>query len=180
MWAPKISKWYKVDTESYKIIFGEGKERFEDVMSESESITNKAIKMLTIAGAIGSFSLTLILKNSVPQLFSIVLLIVFFGLFGVIVKLIFPKKIKNRGFSPQYSFVEMLDDPDDKDYQQQLVYYNLICMLQENITYMIIKNKSRARYYIAAIVLLCVFGISTVGMSLYYLPPLVDKVPCSV
>lgn len=44
-WLPPIDKWYNVGKEAYEIIYAEAKERFEDIISESESIANKSITM---------------------------------------------------------------------------------------------------------------------------------------
>lgn len=45
---PKINNWDKISHEAYKFMFDQAKARFEEIISESEVITERSIKLLTI------------------------------------------------------------------------------------------------------------------------------------
>ena len=55
----KITKWHNVNLDTYIIIYGLAKERFDDIVSEVESVTDKTIKMITGLLALVSFLLAI-------------------------------------------------------------------------------------------------------------------------
>ncbi|HYG17207.1 MAG TPA: hypothetical protein VEC12_15730 [Bacteroidia bacterium] len=148
-WKPdNINKWYNIKKEPYELIFKEGKERFEDLMSESESITNKSIKMLTaivaVNGALGAF----IVDKNLPLTFWLFILTGAFAIEVLILyKLIAPKKIIFRGAPPDKSIPIEFDSKDDKDKQIELFYYHNIVMLKHSIDEMEINNTTRQQLY---------------------------------
>lgn len=168
-WKPDFEKWYNVDKEAYKFIFDQAEKRFEDISSESESITNKSIKMLTAVVAMFAFFVGFVLQKKMP----IGNYAIFIGLFVVnvvgILFLIFPKEGKQRGIPPKTLIPSKLDT-EVKEHQGEMLYYSAIVILQENIRFMLDRNKSRGKLYlISLIVAVCVFvsGVATIVISLY-------------
>jgi hypothetical protein len=146
-----ISKWYNVDVEVYKIAFDLAKERFNDILAESESITDKTIKiisgLLVFTGFFASILFNkedlikdhrdLLVWSSTPIIVNLIMLCL----------LLFPKKIRNRGLPPLVSFVKGFDDEENHGFQQQLMYFNCLSIFQANTDFMIIQNESRAKIY---------------------------------
>lgn len=160
-WLPPIKNWYKVSKEAYSLIYQQAKERFEDVMSESESITNKSIKMIfglaAFLGGIIGFYKGNDLATRYMGVFFIFILIEAILLFILIV----PKDVRWRGLSPKKSIPENLDSEDDREHQTELVYYYSISILQDNIDFMIEKNTKRALIYKIALILFLMIFAST-------------------
>ncbi len=146
-----IHKWYDIEIEAYKVAFDLAKERFDDILAESESITDKTIKMISgILIFTGFFTSILFSKenlirdhtdlltwSAVPILIDIVVLCL----------LLFPKKANNRGLPPIVSFVKDFDNKENTGFHQQLMYYNCLSVLQANIDNMISLNEKRAKIY---------------------------------
>lgn len=154
-WSPDFKKtWYKVNKEAYKIIVTEAKEKMEDTLSESESITNKSIKMITALVVMFGFYIGFFVQNHLKFDSSIPFLLPFFIIGCGIIYLIFPKKIRGRGFEPKELIPKELDAEEDKEYQEEILYYALIEKLQEDIDFMNNKNMHRARIY-----LFCMIGM---------------------
>ncbi|WPU98602.1 hypothetical protein SNE26_21515 [Mucilaginibacter sp. cycad4] len=167
----KIGIWHHVNESTYILVFNLAKERFEDILGESESITNKAIKIETgLLAFIGFFvgyfftnqnlivnHVALISWSGIPVFLEVTLLAF----------LIFPKKVKNRGLPPEVSLVENIDSPEDKKNQRQLVYYNCIVALQENIDFMLVKNENRAKIYTIALSLFLLLVIYIPALTIF-------------
>jgi hypothetical protein len=161
-WIPDFKKWYDVSKDAYIIINNEAKSRMEEVLSESESITNKSIQFIAAIIAISGFFFKTFIDAKIP-LSNNWWLVVFFvipsSLFSI---LLFPKEVRSRGFQPKEFIVENLDNKDDVGYQEQIIYYNSIVNLQANIEFMMKKNTERAKLY--------KFGLlSTIVMFIAYI-----------
>jgi len=156
-WVPPIESYYKVEADAYKIIFDRAQERFEDVMTESESITEKSLKMLTWLGALAGFLVGVEVKKEIGTP-SIILSLVFFAIEAILLLLlIIPKQIKNRGLPPSVGMPAKLDT-EEKEHQVQLVYFLHIVKLQDNVSFMIARNSRRVRLYRVAQIMIFVLG----------------------
>jgi hypothetical protein len=167
MWKPPVKHWHKVPIDTYKFIYDEAKVRLEEQLSESESITNKSIKMLTAAGALFGFFIGFLLKDTINWYY-----LTGYGLFYLIelfllYKLIAPKDVRWRGLSPEKSFQENLDSSEDAGYQTQITYYTAIGIIQSNISFMAAKNKGRLDDYKNAMILLLALIIATVAFVVW-------------
>ena len=155
-WMPPIKKWYNVKKGAYALIHKEAKERLEDVLSESESITNKSIKMITALAAFLGFFIGLVVNNK----WQIGYLSVFFIIVLVdaimLYILIAPKYVKWRGLSPKISIPNNFDADEDKEFQEEMIYYTSIVVLQDNIDFMLKRNNERASLYKWALLLFLV------------------------
>jgi hypothetical protein len=165
----KINKWYNVSAEAYKIIYELATNRFEDVLSESESVTEKSIKMITAILVFVGFFTTLLINEHLNKIYSNISLLAWSGGFiflviSLLVFLLFPKTIRNRGLSPKTSIIDGLDNEEDRDYQTQITYYNAISQIQNNIDFMVDANKTRHSLYTIALILSI--------LILVYIPPL--------
>lgn len=146
----RLGKWSEVQEESYELIFSEAKERFEELHSDSESMTNKSIKMLStiilVTGVTGG-----ILRSNAPSCWVWIITVLYLGLiiydFYLLLKLISPKQIIPKGAPPEKSIPDDLSNPDDQGYQIKLFYYHNILMLQRSIDKMEILNSGRSVLY---------------------------------
>jgi len=153
----KIGKWYNVDKEVYVIIFELAKQRLDDLLDETESVTSKSIKITTgLFAFVGVFAgylsanekyivdnTSLLTWSCLPVFVNIVLL----------VWLILPKNTANKGLAPEVALVDNFDSPEDSKNQMQLLYYNCIVVLQDNIDETVKRNQSRSKIYVAALCL---------------------------
>lgn len=168
-WKPGIV-WHKVSIEAYQVIYEQAKERYEDIMSESESITNKSIKMILALTAFTGFILDFIIRNQfqvnvlVYCLAPIILCDVW-----LLYRLILPKHITNRGLPPDLTINKDLDDDENRNHQLALTYYTSITLIQRNIYFMIDKNASRAKKYRYALTLFLIVFIASSAIVLNYI-----------
>ena len=152
-WLPDFNKWYQIDKDAYKLIFQQAEKKLEDVLSESESLTDKSIKMVMAVVAMFAFFLGFIIQQHIPLGYNSIFIVLFLlNVFGIIF-LIFPKEVKRRGFSPQVFIPNNLDNEEDKGFQEEILYYNGIVLLQENIEFMRDKNNYRARIYLYCLIM---------------------------
>lgn len=169
-WKPDFEKWYNVDLKSYEFIFNQAEKKHEEVLSESESITNKSIKILSSLIALLSFFIGFLIKSEIEMNYWIVLFILFSMInISLYVYLVFPKKIKGRGFSPKDLLPEKLDSEEDKGFQEHLLFYTAILKIQDNIDSVRQKNKDRASIYFMSILLsmiLFFIGLIVITISL--------------
>lgn len=161
-WYPDFHKWYNVETGAYKIVFEQAEKKMEDVLSESESITNKAIKMITAVAAMFAFFVGFLIQKNIPIGYNVIFIIVFIVNVTGILFLIFPKEVRGRGVSPKKLLPEKLDNEDDKGFQEQMIYYSGIVILQDNIDCMIGKNTTRAKWYLVWLIVTLVLLVSGV------------------
>lgn len=146
----KGAKWYDIEIEAYKIIYDNAKDKFEDVISESESITNKSFKIISAAAIVAVFSFNQLNRYIAKYwLFplEIILAILFISIGLILMGLLFPKEIRGRGIRPTISIPAELSNGLNTKIQDKMVYYNIISIIQENIEIMIHKNTQRAIYY---------------------------------
>ena len=168
-WKPDFEKWYNVNKEAYKFIFEQAEKKLNDVLSESESITDKSIKMATAVVAMFAFFVGFLIQKKVPIGYNSTFIFLFVVDVCAIIYLIFPKEVRGRGLAPKILIPPKLDDKEDKDFQSEMLYYRAITTLQDNIDFMRNKNSCRANVYlvclIMALVLFCV-GASFIAISL--------------
>ena len=159
-WQPDFKKWYNVNKDTYKILFEQGEKKMEDVLSESESITNKSIKMIIAVTAMFTFFVGFLIQKNIPIGYNAIFILVFVLNVTGILFLIFPKEVRGRGLSPKILLPKNIDDEDDKEFQEQIVYYSGIIILQDNIDFMIEKNTKRATWYLAMLIVTLVLLVS--------------------
>lgn len=76
--------------------------------------------------------------------------------------LIASKKIKNRDLSPSVAIPNDLDT-EEPEYQIQVVHFQPIVILQDNISAMLRKNANRAQLYRWALIILIVLAAAMAG-----------------
>jgi hypothetical protein len=170
-WTAKINKWENVSVEEYKFIFEQGKEKLNDVLTETESITDKSIKIGTAVVAFLGFYLGLVIQNHLFNSHKFLVIITFiFSIINlfVVIKLIFPSLISNRGCSPDASTTPDFDNDEDKGYYLQKLYYNSIGILQDKIDNTITRNSRRISIYKVALGSFALFLIF-MGISLSFI-----------
>lgn len=171
-WKPDFT-WHKIEINAYKFIFEQAVKKHEEFLSESESITNKAIKMIVALVVMFSFFVNFIVQQKIPIGYNAVFFILFIIVVVAVMSLIAPKEVKTKGFVPSELLPKELDSDADKGLQEHLLYYSAICKLENDIQIMRVKNKERARQYklclIASIVLFSVGAIIIIAAIMNYL-----------
>jgi putative Mn2+ efflux pump MntP len=153
-------KWFEIDEEVYKAVLASAKERFEDVSSESESITNKAIAMIALVPAFGGYILARLVDNT--HYLIIVAAVVLIIIEAVLLyKLIKPKTVRRRGIAPEASIHKDLNESDNSEFQIELTYFTAISVIADNTAVMTSLNEERIKYYGWAVgIFLMLFGLS--------------------
>jgi len=168
-------KWYELTENSCKLIYDEAKARFEEFASESESITNKSIKILSVTFSLAAFLLAYAFSHSANIISFIILgiaVIIFVWELVLLFVLIAPKDVRFRGVDVGVSFKKEIMDEENKEYQIQATYFTVIKALKENADFMFDKNNTRASKYETALVLLFTFVLligTYIGITLSHL-----------
>ncbi len=153
-WIPDFEKtWTKIKLETYKLIYEKASERFQEVLDESESITNKSTRVLVAVSAVIAFSITYLQKDNLSMYVLIPMTIIAIIDFILIVYLLHPRDIIDKGFRPDELIPVNLAAPGDKDHQEQILYYSMVVLIQSKITFMVNHNRSRSRFYFATMIL---------------------------
>lgn len=109
-WKPDFEKWYNVNKDAYKFIFEQAEKKLNDILLESESITDKSIKMVTAVVAMFTFFVGFLIQKHVPLGYNSVFIGLFIINVSAIIYLIFPKEVKGRGLAPKILIPLKLDD----------------------------------------------------------------------
>jgi hypothetical protein len=168
-WKPDFEKWYNVNIDAYKFVFEQAEKKLEDVLSESESITDKSIKMVAAVVAMFAFFVGFLIQKKIPIGYNAIFIILFILNVTGIIFLIFPKEVKGRGFVPSELLPEKFDNHEDLKVQVELLHYCGVVKLEEDIQLMRRKNASRSKLYLVCIILallLFVFGTTFIVVSL--------------
>lgn len=156
----KIKNWHEVKLESYKIIIDLAKERFSEVVSESESITDKSFRILGIIGAyftvlgyyVSSNKQVLEFVNIPIAVIVFVFMLISLTSIFWFFKLILPKFVINKGLPPLVVMPDHVDSKDDFEHQEKMLQYNIVVSYQNNIVYMSSQNEKRAKVYTKALI----------------------------
>jgi hypothetical protein len=164
-WDDIVKDWEKVPVEAYQFLFSQARDRYEEVMSESESITNKAIKLTTISiAAISGFVSYKFTENPNPG-FVVLLSFLFVGDLICLGVLLFPKRIIQRGSPPNETFIDYLDNSELEEQEKtKLVYYHELKRYQKNMAIMEKRNSDRHWFYGIALCLTIVTTVITAGV----------------
>lgn len=146
-----IDNWSNVEKETYEIALRLGQERFSERVSESESVTNKSIKMLILNVSLFGWFVGLSFSQHI-QIGLLSLLSVFFTLF-LLIGLIMPKSVRDKGISPSILLPDLFDKRHKGKEQIKLIYFNALSIIQQNIDIMSQLNSQRASKYKFALIL---------------------------
>jgi len=167
MWKEIAKDWEKIPPDTYKFLFSQAKERYDEIISESESMTNKAVSLTTISIAALTAFVGYNFKVK-PEACSVTILGALYLLnIIVLAKLLFPKNIIMKGSPPNEIFNDYLDNPqylpEDKI---AIVYYHELVRYQERMDIMTKKNKIRQAFYATAVCLTIAVSVITAGVIL--------------
>lgn len=152
----RLDSWDKIDKDTYKFILDQAKERLGYLKSEEESITDKSIKMLTVTVTfIGLFIGILVKEARGVELYKILIVATCTtSLIVYLVLLIKPKETKSLGLAPLNILVENFGK-GRKAYFEAKAYYVAIVTIQDNINFLMAKQRKRSKYYYTALILFC-------------------------
>ena len=154
IWNDIAKDWEKIPLDTYKFLFEQTKDRYEEVMSESESVTNKSITLISISGAIVTGFVGFKFQANPPLSWVIILGILYLSNFICLIKLLFPKKVVLRGSPPNEIFIDYFDHPDLLENEKtSLAYYHELIRYQERINEMDMRIARRQNFYRIALLL---------------------------
>lgn len=165
-WKNIVQEWQDISLENYKFIFERCEKRFDEILSESESIANKSIKLLSaVVLSIGFFT-TVKFDNLCLCLITFLFILYSVDIF-LLVKLLFPKNIICKGSPPKEIFhrgIEVAPDnsPLTKEEKLVVVYYSELLRIQQGIDKNTIQNHNRHLLYMASILLSAIILIADV------------------
>jgi len=167
LWNDIVKDWEKIPLESYKFLFSQVKERFDEVLSESISVTEKSINLTKVTVAAIAGFLGYNFKANPNIACTIILCILFLLDFICLIKLMFPKGVIFKGSPPIEIFNEYLDNPIyTQEEKITIVYYHELIRYQERIDWMNSKNNERHCYYGVALILTILVSVLTAGIIL--------------
>lgn len=168
-WDTIAKEWDLVPVEAYKFMFSQVKDRYDDILSESVSITDKSIKILTISiGGLSVLAGYFIKNNDVCLGALIPLGMFYFANFALLILLMFPKPVPLKGSPPKEIFINSLDNTtyvaDDKI---SVLYYNELIRYQGRIDFLNSENNKRQENYRAVLVLtiICIVYTTIIVMQ---------------
>ena len=60
-----LENWNKIPTETYKEIYAEAKVRYDELMSQSQNVTDKMIRMIIVTAALAAWNAMLNLLKTI-------------------------------------------------------------------------------------------------------------------
>lgn len=166
-WNDILEEWDTFPIDAYKLMFSEVKENFEERSSDSESITNKSIKILALSS---SFLVGLLGYTSSQDIYLCLLClfclaIPYFIILLLSIKLMFPKNIQFRGTLPSDIMVNVYDNKEyEESDKEKLLYYNTIKQYQYSIE--IFDEKLKKRHCFYKLLLASVFFLFIISLLL--------------
>lgn len=172
IWKDIVKDWEKVPLEAYKFLFSQAKDRYNEFMLESESISNKAFTLATITVAAISGFASYKFTGNPNHGFLIILISLFVGDLFCLGLLLFPKNILQRGSPPNEIFIDYLDNAELVDDEKtKLIYYNELKRYQEKMNAMEKVNRYRHWFYGIALCFTILATIITGGLILSTIYP---------
>lgn len=165
MWPDIVKEWDKLPVAAYQFIFSQTKERYDEVISESESITEKAFKLISISGAFAAGVVSLAFKTNPQFNYTVILVVFYLANFTCLIKLLFPKQVIPKGSPPNEILIDYLDDASyTEEDKTRASFYQELIRYQERIDDMEIRITKRHKYYMASLILTIINTAATVGM----------------
>lgn len=170
IWQPDVRNWDTIPIESFKVILENVKERFNDVLGEMQSITEKSYNIIKASLALQSFTLAAILKHANIDFFLLALFAAssisswYLGYF-----LVAPKFALQKGLAGKDIRWSEYDEPEHKSYQIQLTYQMMIVTYQDAITMQQKLNSERMELFklmLLNFIFVLILTATIVGFSL--------------
>ena len=171
----KLGVWYKVSAEAYLAAVTIAKEKYDDVVSESESMTTKSISMITaLLVFIASFAGYFVSHVELLQKSGSIILMGFGGLFVCstfifLTMVIAPRSIYGKGVSPENIIPSRIDEKTNEKVQSQMIYLNYLVSLQCGIDYNQPLVESRAVKYTTGLYLFMITMLYIPIIAVYFI-----------
>src|ERR1700749_2054216 len=114
-WFEDIENWDKVPFETYKFMVTRAEKRFNDILLDSEVMTDRSIKLLSaVVLSISYFAFIKTGTLSTCTLFLFILIILLYIIdIGVLIKLQIPRNMVSKGASPKEMFLPRIEKARD-------------------------------------------------------------------
>lgn len=152
-WNDIFKDWSKMPVSCYKSIFDQAKERFSEVVEESQTITKKAMQTLliyiTTLSSIGGILLSQNHQQEVVSSRALLIVASIGGMAGmlILIKLLKPKEVFYKGSAPIETFNQSAYENLTNDEFEQNFYYDEIVRYQTKIDKLDSNNRSRILLY---------------------------------
>lgn len=161
----KGQKWWDIELGAYEIFLKAVKARFEDTISESESLTNKSLQMLALAPLLGGLIISKISNSGLNGCIVYAGIGIAIVLLGALYNLIAPKDVFRRGVGAESLVPPNLVRDGHNGIQTLYAYYSAITTIAQNTNKMEALNGKRMPSYKVA--LACT--IILLGLAAYLL-----------
>jgi len=164
-WDKICKDWENIPLESYKFLFNQAKDRYDEIISESISITEKSINLTKLAVTILSGFVAYNFKVKPGPEWIVILSFFFLIDLLCLIVLMFPKGVIFKGSPPKELFKDHLDNTTYSDDEKVIViYYHELVRYQERIEKMNERNNQRQRFYGFALILTIALTCLTAGI----------------
>jgi hypothetical protein len=154
LWESDIEEWQTISVDTYKFVIEQAKERLNEVIHESETITRHGMTILltyltVLSGLFGFvFSEKFVLNHSLLSTFLIcTIALVSIYAFTLLLNLILPRKIYLMGSPPKETFAKYLFDGLSPEYGLKSVMFNEVERIQDKIERIYSINLRRSSQY---------------------------------
>lgn len=170
IWEPNIENWDSIGIDSYRFILEQAKVRFDEGLIESETLTERGMKITFATMTFAAGLLGISFKAKADDFIVVALTIGYAVTFVLLYLLLYSKKLVLRGSPPIEIFNKSLEKPDYSENDRlSLLYYNEICRYQDRIDKNKTVNAYRQKYYLLCLALTIVLFIATVGYVIHLL-----------
>lgn len=156
-----------LDVNALKPIYQLSIDRFEECASESESITEKSIKVLISVASLGAFWVGIGLNHKIN--ICLVIIIGFFYIVEVVMLflLILPRNVYHRGLKPETAYPKDLHE-ERKNEQEIVVYQNLINTISQKIEdFYTVMHRRKILYTVALVSALVLLIVTALLLGLF-------------
>ena len=173
-WIPDIIDWDKIPIETYKFIFDRSEKRFDDILLDSEVVTERSIKLLSAVVLSISYFIALKNYNICHPIIFLVSILYFINIILLLI-LIFPRNLVSKGASPKELFHRGIEtSKNSENYSENekkiIPYYYEILRLQKSIDINRKSNKRRYKLFVTSIILSAITLIVDIAIYVLYHP----------
>ena len=155
LWKSDVIDWDKVSVDTYKFVLDQAKERLNEIVEESQTITKRGMSILlsyvvALSGLLGyAFSEKSKITHGNGWLicFSICIAILSIYSFTLLFRLIYPKTVFFKGSPPKEMFYQEVFNGLTTEESFKNVLYNEIERVQDKTDKMEASNKNRSAQY---------------------------------
>jgi|RhiMetdeSRZDD1v2_1073273.scaffolds.fasta_scaffold13958_5 hypothetical protein len=164
IWKSNVTEWDKVSVESYRFIIEQAKERLNEVIEESHTITKKGMTLLltylTVLSSLFGYIFSEKFKipySIITVLIALILAVFALYVFTLLLALIIPKNLYYKGSPPREIFFKEVFEDLTSDQGLKNLLCNEAERIQDKIERISLLNKKRGGQYKSTLQLSLIF-----------------------